>query len=65
MATMWGIHNNTSLDLIEGGFVSVGWDELGLLEPPLNREELKARLTAAYPTSLTYSSDRRRCVMAA
>ncbi len=50
MATMWGIHNNTSLDLVGGGFVSVGWDELGPVQPPLDREELKARLSAAYPT---------------
>lgn len=49
MPTMWGIHNNTSLDLVAGGFVSVGWDELGPLEPPLDRDELKLRLAAAYP----------------
>lgn len=49
MPTMWGIHNNTSLDLVGGKFISVGWDELGPLQPPLDREELKARLAAAYP----------------
>lgn len=49
MSTMWGIHNNTSLDLVAGGFISVGWDELGPLQPPLDRDELKARLAAAYP----------------
>jgi restriction system protein len=50
MATMWGIHNNTSLDLVGGGFVSVGWDDLGPLEPPLDREDLKSQLAATYPT---------------
>lgn len=50
MPMMWGIHNNTSLDLVEGGFISIGWDELGSLDPPLDRDELKARLLDAYPT---------------
>lgn len=50
MRTMWGVHNNTSLDLVGGGFISVGWDELGPLEPPLDREELKVQLAAVYPT---------------
>ena len=27
---LWGIHNDQpSLDLLEGGFISIGWDELG------------------------------------
>jgi restriction system protein len=49
MTTMWGIHNNTSLDLVGGGFVSVGWDDLGPLDPPLDREDLKLQLVATYP----------------
>jgi len=50
MTSMWGIHNNTALDLVGGGFISVGWDELGPLQPPLGRDELKERLAATYPT---------------
>lgn len=51
MAEMWGIHNDeTSLDLIEGGFVSIGWSELGdLTAGPTDRDGLKQRLIAAYP----------------
>ena len=30
MTTIWGIHNDhPELELVENGFVSVGWDELG------------------------------------
>lgn len=49
MPTMWVVHNDTDLDLIDGQFVSIGWDELGSLQLPLDREDLKARLAAVYP----------------
>lgn len=53
VTTIWGIHNDQpSLDLIEGGFVSLGWDELGdLREIALNRDLLKLRLATTYPTA--------------
>ena len=48
---LWGIHNDhPELGLVEAGFVSVGWDELGDLaglEP--TREAFKAALREAYP----------------
>ena len=48
---LWGIHNDQpSLDLLEGGFISIGWDELGdLTILPRDRDALKLRLAAAYP----------------
>jgi restriction system protein len=51
MSVIWGIHNDQSaLDLIDGGFVSIGWSELGdLTGVAPDREELKERLVAAYP----------------
>ncbi|HAP77951.1 MAG TPA: restriction endonuclease [Acidimicrobiaceae bacterium] len=51
MATLWGIHNDQpALDLIEGKFISIGWEELGdLREIGHDRETLKARLAATYP----------------
>ena len=51
MATIWGIHSDQpSLDLISGGFVSVGWDEIGDLKKiGANKEELKHRIEIAYP----------------
>lgn len=53
MAVLWGIHNNEkSIDLVGGGFVSIGWEELGDLDGnTLDREVLKQRLAEAYPTS--------------
>lgn len=53
MAVLWGIHNNEkSLDLIGGGFISVGWEELGdLSEIPIDRDDLKLRLAAAFPSA--------------
>lgn len=51
MSIIWGVHNDRSeLDLVEGGFISIGWDELGDLSgAPVDREDLKRRLIAAYP----------------
>lgn len=50
---LWGIHNNEkTLDLIDGGFVSIGWEELGDLGQGLiDRDDLKARLAATYPSA--------------
>jgi restriction system protein len=53
MPALWGIHNDQpTLDLIDGGFVSIGWEELGdlrVIGP--DREALKLRLAATYPTA--------------
>ncbi len=51
MTTMWGIHNDTLSDeLVTGGFVSIGWEELGdLREIGAAREDLKATLAQTYP----------------
>lgn len=48
---VFGVHNDALTDeLIDGGFVSIGWDEIGdLRQVGLAREQLKAALTAAYP----------------
>jgi restriction system protein len=53
MAALWGIHNDQpTLDLIEGGFVSVGWEELGdLRKIGPDRDALKLRLAATYPSA--------------
>jgi restriction system protein len=50
---LWGIHNDQpSLDLVQGGFVSIGWEELGDLRTiGPDRETLKLRLAATYPTA--------------
>ncbi|WP_022883375.1 restriction endonuclease [Glaciibacter superstes] len=51
MVVMWGIHNDTlSTELVEGGFISIGWDEVGDLRTiPGGREGLKEELTRFYP----------------
>lgn len=51
MTVAWGIHNNQpDLDLVEGGFIAIGWDELGdLRELPNDRATIKDRLAATYP----------------
>lgn len=48
---VFGVHNDAlSAELIEGGFVSIGWDSIGdLRQVGLAREQLKAALAAAYP----------------
>lgn len=53
MAALWGIHNDqSSLDLVEGGFISIGWEELGDLSgTDVDRETLKLRLAETYPTA--------------
>ena len=51
----WGIHNNhPELDLIEGGFISIGWDRLGDLRSiGPDRQDMKARVAEAYPEAKT------------
>lgn len=51
MTAMWGIHNDTlTTQLVEGAFVSIGWDPLPDLRTlGHSREELKASLIGYYP----------------
>lgn len=51
MATIWGIHNDQSdLDLVDGEFISIGWDEIGdLTGRSGDRDTLKTAIAAAYP----------------
>lgn len=51
MSAMWGIHNDTlTTDLLDEGFVSIAWDELGdLRKLPSDREALKSVLARTYP----------------
>lgn len=51
MTMVWGIHNDTlTSELLSGGFVSIGWDELGdLRQLGPGREFLKQALVQAYP----------------
>lgn len=48
---MWGLHNDTlTHELIDGGFVSIGWDELGdLTEISNGRAGIKQALSALHP----------------
>lgn len=51
MRSVWGIQNDHfGSELVEGGFVSIGWDDLGDLRAiGLEREALKAAFARAYP----------------
>ncbi len=51
MTALWGIHNDqTDLDLVEGGFVAIGWDELGDLRAVgADRDRLKEHIVRTYP----------------
>ena len=51
MTTMWGIHNDAlGHELVDQGFISVGWDEIGdLRQIGDDRERVKAALAVAYP----------------
>ncbi|MGK9270703.1 restriction endonuclease [Williamsia muralis] len=53
MTQIWGIHNDVSnLDLVDGRFVSIGWDEIGDLKAiGADRASIKSQLAAAYPAS--------------
>lgn len=45
--TIWGIHNDeSSLDLLSGGFISVGWDEVGDLRQIGNDRDLMKRVVS-------------------
>lgn len=51
--TMWGIHNDTlTEELVDEGFVSLGWQEVGDLKVlPNGRDGIKAALAEASPDS--------------
>jgi restriction system protein len=52
MTRVWGIHNDQpSLNLIEGGFVSIGWAELGDFSLLGEREDIKIKLAETYPAA--------------
>ena len=52
MTTVWGIHNDefSAAHLVTGGFVSVGWDEVGdLTVVGDDQAAMREALQAAYP----------------
>lgn len=51
MRKVWGIHNDTlTTELVDEGFVSIGWDDAGDLQRiPDGREGLKTKLDALLP----------------
>jgi restriction system protein len=51
MPTIWGVHNDQpQLDLVENGFISIGWDDVGDLSAiGDDKEAMKARVAAACP----------------
>ncbi len=53
MTVVWGIHNDAlTTELIDGSFVSIGWDRIGdLAAIGPDREALKAAQKEAYPES--------------
>ena len=53
MNAMWGIHNDRmTTELVEGSFISIGWEPLpDLRSLGQSREELKSSLTQYYPDS--------------
>ncbi len=53
MPTMWGVHNDQpQLDLVDNGFISIGWDEMGDLSALGNdKDAMKAKVAATYPDS--------------
>ena len=62
MDVIWGIHNNeSSLDLVNDGFISIGWEELGNLEEAgtASPRDLAAALLDACPPALTDASPPR------
>ncbi len=52
---LWGIHNDEpTLDLVTGGFISIGWPDVGDLNKiGADRSALKAAVTAHYPDAKT------------
>ena len=53
MTTIWGVHNDTLTDeLVDDGFISVGWDEMSDLRAvPHGREGLKEALAQVMPNA--------------
>lgn len=51
MKAVWGIHNDAlTSELVDGGFVSIGWERIGdLSHIGPNRDALKAAQKSAYP----------------
>src|SRR5215467_1580386 len=52
MTNMWGVHNDTlATELIDGGFVSIGWDALDfdLTSIGSSRDDLKSVLSGTFP----------------
>src|SRR3954467_4112334 len=51
MSAIWGVHNDhPELGLVEHGFVSIGWDDVGDLKGQgVDRDALKQTLTASRP----------------
>jgi restriction system protein len=51
MSAMWGVHNDhPELRLLEPGFISIGWDDVGDLRAfGGDKEAVKAKLTASRP----------------
>lgn len=66
MTKLWGIHNDTmTSELVDQGFVSVGWDKMGDLQQLSNgREGLKAALDETYPGSKTRATAARAGILA-
>lgn len=50
---VWGVHNDSlTTELVDDGFISVGWDGLASLDSiPHGRDGLKAALQALYPNA--------------
>ena len=50
---MWGVHNDQpQLDLVDNGFISIGWAEMGDLSAVGNdKDAMKAKVAATYPDS--------------
>lgn len=47
---VWGVHNDSlTEELVDEGFISIGWDSLGPLGAWSTREEIKEALTALTP----------------
>lgn len=53
MTTLWGVHNDQpQLGLVDHGFISIGWDEMGDLQAVGDdREAMKARVAEVYPSA--------------
>jgi restriction system protein len=51
VTTIWGVHNDQpQLDLVENGFISIGWDDVGdLAAIGDDKEAMKARVAATCP----------------